>query len=684
MKKLLLLLFVVAGNYLFAQNNVGIGVANPHVSALLELQSTQKGFLVPRVSAVQRLAIPSPAEALLVFDTDSGCFFYYSSAQWVSLCKISGPAGADGATGAQGNTGATGATGDTGAQGVTGATGAQGLQGIQGVTGNTGATGPQGIQGITGATGDTGPQGLQGIAGPTGPTGAQGIQGITGPTGPLGAAGGDLSGNYPNPTVIALQNNAVSNTAPVANDLLVWNGTAWTPDNANGLFWRTTGNSSTNPSVNFVGTTDAQDFVVRTANTEKMRVMANGRVGINTATPSEFLEMGNGAQISLRANAANQYDPGDILFKNFGGDQKARIWSAPDRVQGLYMNGDNSAAAAMAIDSLKNVGIGTTTPVSALEISRDFGNATEGSAITLNCGNINEGNGSTIDFRNIGAGYYAAIAGVDDAGMDGRIEFRVSNDNIVTGSKLTQAQTVMVIRQTGNTGIGTFTPDQRLQVANGNIRLGEVNPVNTGTLPGFGRYLYFSGGPASANYNSENSDPVWMARYNIAADQTELRLNLSDNCNQSADAFVIQSGGSGCSANTEYFRFESTGNALKPGGGAWTALSDARLKKNVSGFTDGWNILSQINPVTYQYNGTAGTPNDGNTYVGVIAQDIERAAPYMLSSDYYGNNTSGEKYLTVDPSAFTYLLINALKETRAMMQEQQKVIDELKWKVENR
>ena len=75
MKKLLPVAFVLCSLYVFSQNNVGIGITTPDPSAILELSSTQKGMLVPRMSAVQRTAIANPANALLVFDTDSGCFF---------------------------------------------------------------------------------------------------------------------------------------------------------------------------------------------------------------------------------------------------------------------------------------------------------------------------------------------------------------------------------------------------------------------------------------------------------------------------------------------------------------------------------------------------------------------------------------------------------------------------------
>jgi len=236
--------FAIFSQSLFAQNNVGIGTPAPDASSILELSSPNSGFLVPRLSSVQRTAIPAPANALLVFDVDSGCFFYYTAAQWVSLCKLSGPAGANGAPGA------------------------------------TGLTGPSGSDGATGTAGPTGIAGATGINGTLGPTGAQGLTGVTGP---LGAAGGDLSGNYPGPTVVALQSYPINNAAPALNNLLVWNGTSWTPTDGNGMFWKITGNSGTTAGTNFAGTTDAQDFVLKANSTEAMRVTSASNVRIGSA-----------------------------------------------------------------------------------------------------------------------------------------------------------------------------------------------------------------------------------------------------------------------------------------------------------------------------------------------------------------------------------------------------------------
>lgn len=184
---------------------MGIGLANPDASSVLHLEATDKGFIAPRMTTGQRLAIVSPANGLLVYDINFNCFFYYAvGSGWTSLCQLSGPAGATGPQGTPGVTGLNGATGTAGIIGPTGLSGTNGLPGLPGSTGPSGidglngTTGPTGLQGITGAqgsAGNTGAQGIQGItgAGIQGATGTQGVAGATGAVGLTGSTG--LNGN---------------------------------------------------------------------------------------------------------------------------------------------------------------------------------------------------------------------------------------------------------------------------------------------------------------------------------------------------------------------------------------------------------------------------------------------------------------------------------------------------------
>ena len=241
------------------------------------------------------------------------------------------------------------------------------------------------------------------------------------------------------------------------------------------------------------------------------------------------------------------------------------------------------------------------------------------------------------------------------------LAFRTNN---AEGMRLTTA---------GALGIGTTAPTDRLHIVGGSVRIGELNPIGSGVLPDFGRTLIFSGGPGTAAYNSDNSDPIWMARFNQAQDETELRINLSDNC-QGQDAFVIQSGGSGCAANSVFFRFDATGVASKPGGGAWATLSDRRLKHDIQPYAKGLDLVLAVRPVTYQYNGLGGTANIGQVYTGVIAQELQVIAPEMVQP-------RGD-YLSVDPSAFTYALINAVQQQQTQIDEMKKAQAELAAQVE--
>jgi len=74
-------LFSVAEN-LIAQN-AGIAISSTPFtmdnSAIMHLQATDKGFLAPRMTTTQRNAINTPAQGLLVFDTNTNSFWYYTT-----------------------------------------------------------------------------------------------------------------------------------------------------------------------------------------------------------------------------------------------------------------------------------------------------------------------------------------------------------------------------------------------------------------------------------------------------------------------------------------------------------------------------------------------------------------------------------------------------------------------------
>lgn len=63
-------------------NNDG---STPDASALLDVKSTNKGMLVPRMTSAQRTAISSPANGLLVFDNTTESFWFHTTAGWTEL-----------------------------------------------------------------------------------------------------------------------------------------------------------------------------------------------------------------------------------------------------------------------------------------------------------------------------------------------------------------------------------------------------------------------------------------------------------------------------------------------------------------------------------------------------------------------------------------------------------------------
>ncbi|WP_304196851.1 hypothetical protein [Flavobacterium alvei] len=217
---LIALLFSLIATSVSAQvvQKIGNNQMSISPSAVLELESTTKGFLLPRMTQTQREAIASPAMGLVVFQTDGvkGLYCYIGSGwiisatadamqaaldskasttdltdglalkedtanrsnnvnsdassvtkypsvkavvDYVAANTLSGPQGIQGEKGDKGDQGVAGTNGADGAVGAKGDTGAQGIQGEKGDKGDQGVAGTNGIDGAVGAKGDTGATG---------------------------------------------------------------------------------------------------------------------------------------------------------------------------------------------------------------------------------------------------------------------------------------------------------------------------------------------------------------------------------------------------------------------------------------------------------------------------------------------------------------------------------------------
>src|ERR1700755_3212790 len=84
MKNFLYLLFTIllANTAAQAQISLNTDGSNPDSSAMLDIKSTAKGVLVPRMTTAQRTAIRNPAKGLLVYDSTTTSFWFHNGTAW--------------------------------------------------------------------------------------------------------------------------------------------------------------------------------------------------------------------------------------------------------------------------------------------------------------------------------------------------------------------------------------------------------------------------------------------------------------------------------------------------------------------------------------------------------------------------------------------------------------------------
>ena len=116
------------------------------------------------------------------------------------------------------------------------------------------------------------------------------------------------------------------------------------------------------------------------------------------------------------------------------------------------------------------------------------------------------------------------------------------------------------------------------------------------------------------------------------------------------------------------------GQTLKScGSSMWTVVSDARLKRVVGDFPLGLDTLMDLRPKVFEYNGLAGTADDGRRFVGLIAQQVPAAlVPYCRLEVQVRMRPTDEHTTTVymlDHSCFPFVAINAMQQQETKLSD---------------
>jgi len=329
------------------------------------------------------------------------------------------------------------------------------------------------------------------------------------------------------------------------------------------------------------------------------------------------------------------------------------------------------------------IGSGIDTPSASMSNFLDIGNAIYGTGLAA----------SGLEGATLSS---AALIGIGSTTPWGNFSISSTNSSapeLVVGSS---TATSLIVNDLGNVGIGTSNPTQTLQVNGSAIWLN--NGANLTNI-----YVGSNTSGSAARLNWDNSN----VKFNLGMDGTnyltmasnggvEVGTNVSGGAVLPANGLIV-SGNVGIGTTSPYSKLEvwgpdtgattaftvvssasttelavaDNGNATLTGclnyngGTSGTCLSDERVKQDINPFNDGLSEIISLNPVTYEYNGLAGTPNDGNVRTGLIAQQVQAVASDLVATTsalLNPTDTTPTQLLEVNYSALTFALINAIKD----------------------
>ncbi len=373
--------------------------------------------------------------------------------------------------------------------------------------------------------------------------------------------------------------------------------------NMSALSFRDSG-TGTNPQV----VSHGNDLYLQTAGSERMRVTQAGRVGINTAAPDGLLHVEGGGNAWPATSGTSQTGLMFRLSHSGGSTLDFGINAGPAWIQGT--NKGNLAATFPLILNPNggNVGVGTTNPVGKLEVS---GTSEATSNLIIN----NRGsapNNIKMQFRS-GATDLGQISTRTPDGSSGDLEFWTSNAGTLNRE--------MVIKANGNVGIGTIDPQTELHVAGVNLP--------TLRLHNLGSNFWDIG-------NSDNSG-------------TNNNLRFFWGMNEHFTFTTLGRLGIGVPAPTQMLHV--SGNVLAS---SYLYSSDKRLKEKII------DLQSPLKRVLALRGHSFTWKESGKSDIGFVAQEVKAVEPSLVEGD-------GEDYLSVKYGNITALLVEAIKEVKAMI-----------------
>lgn len=355
------------------------------------------------------------------------------------------------------------------------------------------------------------------------------------------------------------------------------------------------------------------------------------------------------------------------------GSTQFRTANATDRLfvigNAIDANNNNTVDASERSDAMVvlkngNIGIGNSLPIRKLQIKENTTSTTNGQLYLEQ-----EGTGDAlIHIGNSGARHF-------NLGLD------TSTDSFKIGTSATIATavttgTLMTVQATGEVGIGTATPAEKLHVS-GPAGLTAVRIANT------------SGTGATSNvaldfFRNTGVNTDWRI-YNIAANLTI--GNSGDDLATVNDLYQFQS-----------FRFMPMNDGTQSLGQAtnrWNTVfatngiintSDRREKKEIQPLNYGLNQLMQLKPVTFRWNNAQ--VDNNSKHLGFVAQDLQEVLPEVVIDSEWMEEGQGKVWkktplLGVNYAEVIPVLVKSIQEQQYIIEAQKKQIEEQKATLES-